>query len=51
LLPGLTGAQEAVLPHQTLGDVPVYESVDGISQFVEYPINTAMDDLLLHGAI
>ncbi len=34
-----------------IGIVPVHELTDGILQFAEVPIDTAMADLLLQGAI
>jgi hypothetical protein len=34
-----------------LGVVPVRELTDGIPQFVEVPIDTAMDELFLQGAV
>ena len=34
-----------------MGIVPIHELTDGIPQFVEVPIDKAMDDLLLQGAI
>ena len=48
---GLIGAQEAVLLHQPLVVVAAHEQADGIPQFVEVPVNTAMDDLFFERAV
>ena len=51
MLPGLIGAQEAVLLHQPLVILAAHEQADDIPQFVEVPVNTAMDDLFFERAV